>query len=339
MKPPGASKTHPVPGSLRPRVKSSTPCDENATYHVPVLGRRRLFVVSGRREARIGAVAAQQRGRITRRQLLAIGVADRAIYRLVASGYLRREHCGVYAVGHTAPASLAEETAALLACRDGAVLSHFTAARLWKILLRGDSVHVTVPGQHAPRLRGVHVHKTKWLAPGAVCFVDHLPVSSPARTLHDIASGLSRRELERAVDEAIQLGLVQQRVLLHVGGRLAQAAARHSASKGVTRSELERRFRRLIDDAGLPQPRSNVRLHGYEVDFYWPAHGLVVEVDGYQWHRTRPKFEHDAAKGAALVAGGLALIRFTWRQMEDRPLAVAARLAQAIARADAARAA
>ncbi len=89
-------------------------------------------------------------------------------------------------------------------------------------------------------------------------------------------------------------------------------------------------------DANLPEPLTNVRLHGYEVDFYWPGQRLVVEIDGYRYHSSRAAFERDSAKGAAMVAHGLQFMRFTWLQMEHTPLVVVARVAQALARGQAA---
>jgi very-short-patch-repair endonuclease len=88
--------------------------------------------------------------------------------------------------------------------------------------------------------------------------------------------------------------------------------------------------------AQLPEPLTNVRLHGYEVDFYWPQLGVVVEVQGYRFHSGRAAFERDARKGAALTAAGLKVCYVTWLQMEREPYAVVGRVAQALARAPAA---
>ncbi|HUZ28387.1 MAG TPA: type IV toxin-antitoxin system AbiEi family antitoxin domain-containing protein [Solirubrobacteraceae bacterium] len=316
--------------------------DETATYPVAVLGVRRLVAASGSRHERIAQVAARQRGHISRAQLLAIGVPDRTIYRLAARGQLIRVHRGVYAVGHAAPAPLAAETAALLACGPGAVLSHHPAARLRGVLRRDDApIHVTVPGRHGPRLANVHVHRTSTLTPADIQFREGLPLTSTARTLLDLADVLDQRDLDWAVDEAIQQRLVSLKALhrvaeqadgRHGAARLLRAAQRHRPG-GVTKSVAEKRFRALIRAAGLPEPLRNRKLRGVEVDCYWPDSQLVVEVDGYQWHSTRPKFEHDSRKGAKLVAAGLALMRVTWYQMEDESFAVVARVAQAITRA------
>jgi very-short-patch-repair endonuclease len=251
-------------------------------------------------------------------------------------------------VGHAALVELAAETEALLACGPGATLSYRTAGRMWHILpLRDrapgpdDLVHVTVPHRHGASPPGVCVHRSDTLKPTSIGLLHELPVTSPGRTLLDLAEELGDRELEWAIDEAVQRELVSPGPLIRYArqsfgrqgaGKLAKAATRHKPT-GITKSRAEQRFRQLIRDAGLPEPQTNVRLHGYEVDCYWPEYNLAVEVDSYRWHASKPKFEHDSTKGSALVAAGVVLMRVTWRQMDHAPYAVVARTAQALARA------
>jgi very-short-patch-repair endonuclease len=151
---------------------------------------------------------------------------------------------------------------------------------------------------------------------------------------------LTPRSLDWAVDEAIQQRLISADALRRTAARargrrgagaLKRAAERHRPT-GITRSRLEQRFKALIRAAQLPEPLTNVKLHGVEVDAYWPDSRLVVELDSYRYHRTRPKFEHDSSKGAKLVAAGLAVMRVTWWQLEDESYAVVARAAQALTR-------
>jgi len=338
---PGGAKLRRTPRSPTRSGAVSRSTDETAAYLVAVLGVRRPVAISGSRHERIAGTAAHQRGRISRAQLLAVGVPDRAIYRLAARGQLIRVHRGVYAVGHTSPVPLAAETAALLACGTGAVLSHHAAGRLHRLLRHEDeSIHVTVPHRHGAAPRGVQVHRTSSLSPAEIRTVQGLPVTSPARTLLDLAGELDRKDLEWAVDEALQRRLSTRDALLNQamratghkgGGALAGVVERHQAT-GITRSTAERRFRALIRAAGLPEPVTNRRVEGVEVDCYWPDQRLAVEVDSYRFHSTRPKFERDSAKGAKLVAAGIAVMRVTWYQMEDEPYAVVARVAQALVR-------
>ena len=304
------------------------------------------MAIRGTRDERIAAVAGRQRGRISRAQLLAAGVASRTIYDLLARGALIRRHRGVYAVGHAASVELGPETEALLACGPGAVLSHLTAARLLHILRNEPPdapIHVTIAGRHGPAPDGVIVHRTNHLPDEDIREREGLPVTSPARTLLDSAERLSQTELDWSVDEAIQQGLVSAGILArvaaaapgrHGASKLQKAAARH-ANTGITRSEAEKWFRALIADSGLPMPEFDHLMLGYRYDAYWPEYRLVVEIDSGQWHSIQPKVEHDTAKGAAAVAAGLTLIRFTAAQIKHQPLVVLARAAQAIAHAEA----
>jgi very-short-patch-repair endonuclease len=157
-------------------------------------------------------------------------------------------------------------------------------------------------------------------------------VTSPLRTLLDLAATLDPADLERTVNEA--------QVLRLVGAHDLAVAGRHGAPKlraaariepRITRSRLERAMLALVRRAGLPVPETSVLIHDQLVDFYWPDHRLVVETDGYDVHATRARFEADRARDARLVAAGYVVLRFTWRQLEEEPEVVAARLAAALA--------
>ncbi|HEY2161936.1 MAG TPA: type IV toxin-antitoxin system AbiEi family antitoxin domain-containing protein [Solirubrobacteraceae bacterium] len=323
------------------RVTSRPTVGPETTHLVEILAVRHPAAISGDREDRIAAIAGLQRGRVSRDQLRAAGIPDRTVSRLAANGFLRRVHKSVYAVGHTAPAPLADETSALLACGQHAVLSHMTAAKLWSLILDGDAtIHVTVRGRHGACPNGVHVHRTNQLKRGEVRIVEGLPVTSPLRTLIDLASTLGLRPLERAVEEVMIRKLASERQLR---AAVADANGRHGIAglkailaanrePGVTRSKAEHRFRELIRAAQLPAPRTNVRIHGYEVDAYWPEFGVVVEVQSQKFHATRAALERDTRKAAKLTAAGLTVSYVTWLQMEREPFAVVARVAQLLAR-------
>ena len=116
------------------------------------------------------------------------------------------------------------------------------------------------------------------------------------------------------------------------GAATVKALLEQEQDSGYTRSVAERRLRDLIRDAGLPRPRFNEPLLGYVVDALWPAHRLVVEVDGYAYHRHRKAFESDRRRDQELVAAGYRVIRVTWLQLRDRPILVITSIAQALAR-------
>ena len=311
------------------------------THLVAVLGRRHELEVSGARERRIAAIATAQRGRVSHRQLLAAGIGEAAITNLLERGTLFPRHRGVYTVGHEAPIEFGDETAALLAVRGLAALSHCSAGMLWNLLPPGSSdalIHVIVRGRSRCRPAGVLVHRTEILTPADVCVRDGLPVTSPARTMLDLAELLTERESELAFDRALVSRIVGAREIAEVleradgriGRRPLQRLLDRERGPARTRSEAEARFLALILSARLPKPRVNARIHGYEVDFLWPGR-LVVEIDGFRFHSTRRAFEHDHRKDAVLRGLGLPVARFTWEQITTESVAVVAVVAQALA--------
>jgi very-short-patch-repair endonuclease len=294
--------------------------------------------VDGSFEQRIAAIARHQRGRVSRGQLLCAGLNSSSIVWLLAKHRLLPRHRGVYLVGQDAAIPLGPETAALLALRDGASLSHHTAAVLWGMCRPdpGDGlIHVTVPGSPGGRPDGVCVHRSKLLTTRDLRLREGLPVTSPARALLDLAPSSTPREMERMLDQ----GLVERVLTIrdvtellrrcgrHRGRARLQALVDRHTTTTFTRSEAEELFLSLVRDAGLPQPLTNVRRHGFEIDFLWPAQGVAVEVDGFAFHRTPRRVEGDHRKDAVLGAAGIRVTRVTWGQLHNEPLAVIARLA------------
>jgi very-short-patch-repair endonuclease len=287
----------------------------------------------------IATLASMQYGVVSRAQLLAAGIGPGAIETRLRSHRLHPLHRGVYAVGHTALAPLAREMAALLACGPGAVLSHRTAAWIWRILeVAGELIEVTVP--HSSRRRpGLIVHRSQSLRPDQTRVRCGIPVTAPARTLLDLAETVSARELERAFDEAITRRLTTAAALAaavqqgngHRGVRALRELLARSGEPTLTRSEAEERFLALTREAGLPAPRVNVYVGSHLVDFVWHDCRLVVEVDGYRFHSSPTAFERDRRRDADLTAAGFRVLRITWRQLVNQPMAVIARLAQALA--------
>jgi len=282
--------------------------------------------VEGAETRQILAVAARRHGLVTTAQLLGCGWSKDVIAARVRRGWLRQRYRGVYLVGpletpHT-PA-----LAAVLACGDGALLSHYPAAVLWGLCppLAGP-MHVTLPaGAHARA--GIVVHRAA-LHPADVTRCQGVPVTSAARTILDLAA--TELEIDRPLNEARILRLVSDpslneqfsRYPRHRGTAALKEAA--DAAPGFTRSEAEHRALDLIRRAGLPEPETNVRIAGYEVDLLWRTERLIVEIDGYAFHSSRRSFERDRRKDQALLAAGFRTMRITWRQIEDQVAAVAA---------------
>jgi very-short-patch-repair endonuclease len=270
-------------------------------------------------EAALAALAARQQGVVTTTQLEAAGIGRRGIAHRVVQGRLTRIYRGVYRVGPMA-GPYGREMAAVLAT--GGALSHQTAAGLWGFRAPHDGdPHVTVQGRDARSRAGLRVHRSASLD---AAVHNGLRLTTPTRTLHDLAPLLPQHELDRAVEEAVIRGLATPEALQ------TRPALRRATmvEPQITRSEAERRLRALIRAARLPRPVTNVKVAGWEVDAFWPAHKLVVEVDGFAFHGNRAAFERDRRKDAALVAAGYRVIRITWRQLVDEPHAVVALLAR-----------
>ena len=267
------------------------------------------------------ALAARRHGVVAAADLAAAGLGRRAIERRLAEGRLRRLHRGVFLVGPLA-GPRTREMAAVLAVGHDAAISHRSAGALWEILpSAGEPVHVTTTRGHPRHRPGIRVHRTRSLQ---VSLNAGLPVTTPLRTLLDLAATTSARELERAVEEAQVRRLVTR-------DDLEQLPGSHRDEPSLTRSEAERRLLALVRAARLPRPHTNVRVGGHEVDFLWPEQRLIVEVDGFAFHHTRAAFERDRARDRALQAGGYLVVRVTWRQLVDEPEAVVAALAAALA--------
>jgi very-short-patch-repair endonuclease len=285
-------------------------------------------------DERVMALARRQHGVVTSAQLADAGLSPRAVAHRVARGRLKRLHHGVYLVA-SLPASLTFEMAAVLACPPPAGLSHHSGAALWGLRPRlpGD-IDVTVLGG-TPRPRpGIRVHRARNLE---LIARHQISVTTPARTLLDLAPLLPRAQFDRALEEAQVQRLVTLRAIEaaiqrgHPGAGRVRKALQRLTDPALTRSEAEARLLDLIRAADLPAPRTNVQVLGYEVDLLWPDNRLIVEVDGYAFHSTRQAFERDRLRDARLQAAGYAVIRVTWRQIVETPHAVAALVAAALA--------
>ena len=248
---------------------------------------------------------------------------------------------GVYLVGPVAP-PLAREMASVLAGGEGAVLSHRSAGALWQLLphpAHDRAVDVTVPIRHSKGRSGIRVHTVERLGGDERTRFKGIPITTPARTLLDLAAELHPRALEQAASEADRRHLTTRSGLAALlarhpgrpGSRALRALVETHERPALTRSEAEERLLRLLRKGQLAAPDVNARLGPYEVDFLWRDAGLVVEVDGFAFHSGRARFEQDRRRDADLAARGVTVIRVTWRQLVDQPEAVLVRIGQALA--------
>ena len=274
--------------------------------------------------------AARQYGVIAIWQLYEIGFSREGVKGMVRNGRLHRFHRGVYAVGHRALSPRGKLLAAVYACGRDAVASHHDAAWLWNVgRRRATRYHVTVPARGRTGPKVVAPHCVRRLAPEDVAEVDGIPCTSLARTLVDLGAVLSLMQLRRAFEEADRRGLLDaaavQRACERGNGRRGVANARraleiYEPDPPKTRSEFEREFFDWCDANGIPRPSSNVWVEGQEVDMAWlDANGdpiAVVELDSYEYHRTREAFERDRERQSALEAARIPNIRVTSRRMQ-----------------------
>ena len=255
----------------------------------------------------------------------------------VAGSQLHRLHRGVYAVGHRKLTLKGIWMAAVLACGPGAGLSHRAALGVWD-LMRTESglIDVTVPGRTGRRgPGGVRVHRSKLLQDGDVTEVDGVPVTSLAWTMVDFAAIASQQQV-RSVLEAME------RRRLYIGRELDDLLERTPNRKGVKtlrraiadltgpapwhQSVLEETFHELIRRSDLPDYEANVLVEGELVDAVWRAERVIVELDGFAFHKSRSKFEADRRRDAKLQVAGYRVLRITQERLINEPDAVLAEL-------------
>ena len=230
--------------------------------------------------------------------------------------------------------------AAVLACGDGAVLSHSSAAALWRIGFEQRSViEVSLPSPSRRRRPGLRIHRRPSLGESNVTTEYGIPVTTPIQTLIDLSLRLDRRGIERAINEADKYDLVHppelRRALDERAGEPGVAKLRHILDRRtfrLTKEELERRFLPLARKARLPVPLTGQWVNEFQVDFYWPDLGLVVETDGLRYHRTPAEQARDRLRDQAHTAAGLTQLRFTHEQVRYEPEYIVRILAQTASR-------
>jgi very-short-patch-repair endonuclease len=290
-----------------------------------------------RRSREAWKLAGRQHGVVARRQLLGLGFNRREIEHRVARGRLHLITSGVYAVGWPQLTEKRRWIAAVLACGDGAMLSHRSAAAFWNIgnELRGR-IDVSVRRRCELRRPGLKVRGRPTLRAEDVVVKDHIPVTAVSRTLVDLATELAPLGIERAVNEADKRDLIDPEALRtaldRYEGEPGAPLLRRLLDKRTFRlsdSDLEIVFRPIAAEAGLPFPLSKQIVNGWEVDFYWPDLGLVVETDGLRYHRTASTQTRDAQRGRAHALAGMTPLRFTHYEIKHEPGQVRAELGRA----------
>ena len=230
--------------------------------------------------------------------------------------------------------------AAVLACGKDAVLSHSSAAAIWRIgFERRNQIELSLPSQSHREVPGLRIHRRPSLRSRDLTTRHSIPVTTPAQTLIDMALRLDRRGVERMINEADKYDLAHppglRRALDDRSGEPGVARLRQILDRRtfrLTKEELERRFLPLARRAGLPVPLTGQWVNEFEVDFYWPDLGLVVETDGLRYHRTPAEQARDRLRDQAHTAAGLTQLRFTHEQVRYEPEYVVRILAQTASR-------
>ena len=288
-------------------------------------------------DAAVAWVADRQLGLITTPQLHVAGVRRGSVEWRLATGTLHRRHRGVYLVGHGIPVPGAIELAAVLAVGEQAFASHRSAAAIYGLAPAGGEVDLTVAGRNCRSRDGLRVHRVESLDPRDRGRRNGIPVTAPARTAIDYAATVGADEAERVIAEALALRLVTEPAIREALGRaphragvaLVRAILGQPGGPRRTRSGGERKMLGLLRAAGLPVPLTNHPVEGFSADFFWPEVGLIVEVDGGDFHRPKPAFERDHRRDIVHKDAGHEVLRVSGQQLDQEPLYIAVVIARA----------
>jgi Protein of unknown function (DUF559) len=264
---------------------------------------------------------------VTRSNLIALGYGSKAIKHRVRRGRLHPVSAGVYAVGRRRLGREGRWMAAVLACGPGAVLSHRSAAALWRFAKEHeDYIDVSVRRPSEARLTGVRCHRRPNLSSDAITTRLGIPLTQPVQTFLDLATVAGPKTLERAINDADKRDVIDpdalRNALQRYPGQPGIRPLRRILDKHTFRlsdDELERLFRPLATAAGLPTPLTKQMVDEFEVDFFWPDLGLVVETDGWRYHRTPAAQTRDALRFQTHTAAGLTPLRFSHWQVKYEP--------------------
>jgi hypothetical protein len=289
----------------------------------------------------LARLACMQEGVVALRQIQRSGLSPRAAQDRAAAGRLHRIHTSVYAVGHPHLSADGRRIAAVLACGTGAVLSRRSAAAAWGILSGdGRRFDVVAPGRSGGRVgdeKTIDLRRTRRLDPADQTRLRGIPITTISRTLLDLAGIVTARSLQRAVHEAevarlLDVGEVEATIDRNPGRRGTRAlrTALGLSAPDPTNGEFAAQFLALCVEHGLPIPRLGIHVDGgdrlYEVDALFADEGVIVELDGQRVHATARNFQTDRRRDSVLASCGFQTLRYTWRRLQEEPLAIAAEL-------------
>jgi very-short-patch-repair endonuclease len=282
-------------------------------------------------DAELAALAAKQHGVVAYWQLIELGLSKGAIEQRVRASRLHRKHRGVYAVGHPLLTRRGEMIAAVLACGPEALLSHWSAAELWEFLPRVRAFIDVVSATRNRKRKGIVCHEGANLDPDRARR-HGIPVTSPSRTLLDLAAVATPKQLAEAIEAAERSRWLNPREMQKLIARnpkrpgikaLKAALAAYDPIMRRTRSALERDFIRECRRLNVPKPVSNEIVEGLEVDMFWPDAKVIVELDSWEFHKTRAAFERDRRRDAWLERRGYRVLRVTYDWLATEPGEVA----------------
>lgn len=268
-------------------------------------------------------------------------MSDSAIKHAIETGRLHSVFRGVFAVGRRQISERGRLLAATLACGEGAVISHRSAAALMGLLDKGPaSIDVIAPSRRGRKIDGIRRHHVRRPQRWETGTFDGIPCTSPARTLVDLAGVLGTRTLRSAFERAaarklLDLGAIELSV--GSGGRTGTRVLRELLdewrpaapvlARGRLKSPLEAKVLPLLAKHGLPMPLANAPVElvegRIEVDFLWPQHRFVLEADSRAFHATDVAAERDRWRDRELIRVGYSSLRITHDQAESEAEAIA----------------
>jgi very-short-patch-repair endonuclease len=263
---------------------------------------------------------------VTRAQLLDFGLGPDSIKHRIAKGRLYPLWRGVYAVGRPEVGQKGRWMGALLSCGPEALLSHRSAAKLWGLTptLDTSTIDIVTPLATVRRRPGIQTHRRTDLGPQHRREVEGIPVTDPVSTLVDLASCVPEWQVERAINDADRLDLIDPEALRIAVDTFPPKPGMANMRRllhldALTDTGLERKFLAIVRAANLPLPETQAQVSGYRVDFYWPNLGLVIEADGWRYHRTAGEQATDHRRDQAHARAALTTLRFSESQIRYRP--------------------